>query len=49
VARLAEAGGLRAIDAGSLKRARELESIGLLQITMAAAEKITWTTGFAVI
>jgi NADPH-dependent F420 reductase len=43
------AGGLRAIDAGSLKRARELESVGLLQITLAAAEKITWTTGFAII
>lgn len=42
------AGGLRAIDAGSLKRARELEAIGLLQITLAAAERISWTGGFAV-
>jgi len=42
------AGGLRAIDAGSLRRARELESLGFLQITLAAAEKIAWTGGFAV-
>jgi len=41
------AGGLAALDAGSLKRARELESIGLLQITLAAAEKIAWTGGLA--
>ncbi len=43
------AGGLRAIDAGSLRRARELEALGFLQITMAAAEKIAWTAGFAVV
>ena len=42
------AGGLRAIDAGSLRRARELEAIGFLSITLAAAEKISWTGGFAV-
>ena len=42
------AGGLRAIDAGALSRARELEAIGFLQITLAAAEKISWTGGFAV-
>ena len=50
-ARLAEvvtAGGLRTIDAGSLRRARELEAVGFLQITLAAAEKVTWTGGFAV-
>lgn len=41
--------GLRAIDAGSLSRARELESIGFLQITLAAGEKISWVGGFAVI
>lgn len=41
------AGGLAAEDAGSLKRARELESIGFLQITLAASEKIAWTGGFA--
>src|SRR5690348_3075175 len=32
------AGGLRTIDAGSLARARELEALGFLQITLAAAE-----------
>lgn len=42
-------GGLNAIDAGSLKRARELEAIGFLQISLAAAEKITWTAGFGVV
>src|SRR3954470_16126429 len=42
-------GGLRAIDVGSLKRARELEALGFLQITMAAGEKIPWTGGFAVV
>ena len=42
------AGGLRVIDAGSLQRARELEAIGFLQITLAAAEKVSWTGGFAV-
>jgi 8-hydroxy-5-deazaflavin:NADPH oxidoreductase len=42
-------GGLKAIDAGSLKRARELEAVGFLQITLAASEKVSWTGGFGVI
>ncbi|MGG5173081.1 NADPH-dependent F420 reductase [Pseudarthrobacter sp. J1738] len=42
------AAGLRAIDAGALSRARELEAIGFLQITLAAGEKIAWTAGFSV-
>jgi NADPH-dependent F420 reductase len=42
------AGGLRAIDAGALSRARELEAIGFLQISLAAGDKISWTGGFAV-
>lgn len=42
-------GGLNAIDAGGLNRARELEAIGFLQITLAAGEKIAWTAGFGVI
>jgi predicted dinucleotide-binding enzyme len=42
------AAGLKAIDAGSLKRARELEALAFLQITLAAGEKISWTGGFAV-
>jgi len=46
---LVVAGGLQAIDAGSLKRARELEALGFLQLTAAVGEKIGWTGGFAVI
>ena len=42
------AGGLRAIDSGSLRRARELEALGFLQITLAAQDKLPWTGGFAV-
>lgn len=42
------AAGLRAVDAGSLKRARELEALGFLQITLAAGEKVSWAGGFAV-
>jgi len=41
-------GGLKAVDAGSLKRARELEAFGFLQLTLAAAEKVSWTGGFGV-
>jgi NADPH-dependent F420 reductase len=41
-------GGLNAIDAGSLVRARELEALGFLQIGLAASEKIAWTGGFGV-
>ena len=43
------AGGLKAIDAGSLKRARELEALGFLQISLAAGEKISWTGGFGIV
>src|SRR5512133_2628155 len=42
------AAGLRAIDAGPLHRARELEALGFLQIGLAASEKVSWTGGFAV-
>lgn len=42
------AGGLAAIDAGSLSRAHELEALGFLQLTLAASEKISWTGGFAI-
>jgi len=51
-ARLGEivtAAGLSAIDAGALSRARELESIGFLQIKLAAGEEIAWTGGFGVV
>ena len=43
------AGGLHAIDAGGLRRARELEALGFLQLTLAAGEKISWVGGFGVI
>jgi predicted dinucleotide-binding enzyme len=48
VIELVRAGGLKAEDAGALKRAREMESLGFLQIGLAASEKIAWTGGFAV-
>jgi predicted dinucleotide-binding enzyme len=49
LAGIVAAGGLRAIDAGGLNRARELEALGFLQITLAAGEKIAWTGGFGVV
>ncbi|MEV6630820.1 NADPH-dependent F420 reductase [Actinoplanes sp. NPDC051470] len=49
LAGIVSAGGLKAADAGSLKRARELEALAFLQMTLAAGEKISWTGGFAVI
>jgi predicted dinucleotide-binding enzyme len=42
------AGGVPAIDAGSLSRAHELEAFGFLQLTLAVGEKVSWTAGFAV-
>ena len=44
-----KAAGLNALDAGSLKRARELEAIGFTQLALAASEQIGWTGGFAVV
>jgi len=44
-----EAGGVDALDVGGLSRARELESMGFLQIKLAASEQIGWTGGFAVV
>ena len=49
LAGIVTAGGLKAIDAGSLARARELEAQGFLQITLAASEKISWTGGFGIV
>ena len=48
LAGIVTSGGLNAIDAGPLARARELEGLGFLQITLAASEKIAWTGGFGV-
>ncbi|MDA8439206.1 MAG: diguanylate cyclase [Propionibacterium sp.] len=44
-----EAGGVAAIDAGSLARAHELEALGFLQLALAVGEKLPWTGGFAVV
>ena len=41
--------GLKAVDAGSLNRARELEALGFLQLSLAINEKVSWTGGFGVI
>src|SRR4051794_12018477 len=49
LAGIVSAGGLRAVDAGSLRRARELEALGFLQLTLAAGEKISWTGGFGLV
>ena len=43
------AGGVLALDAGALKRARELEALGFLQLTLAAGNSIGWTGGFALV
>lgn len=43
-----EAGGLSAADGGSLKRARELEAMGFLQMVLASAEQVSWAGGFAI-
>ena len=44
-----QAGGLDAIDAGALSRARELEAMGFLQIKLAAGEHVDPTGGFGVV
>ncbi len=49
LAGLVAAGGVRAVDAGSLRRARELEAIGFVQLTLAVGEKLPWTGGFALV
>lgn len=41
--------GLRVLDAGALKRARELEAIGAVQIGLAVTEQTPWSGGFAII
>ena len=49
LAGIVTAGGLHAVDVGLLKRARELEALGFLQLTLAVNEKISWAGGFATI
>lgn len=48
VSDLVKAAGLEAKDAGSLARARDLESLGFLQIGLAASEQVSWVGGFAI-
>ncbi len=49
LAGIVTSGGLKAVDAGSLNRARELEALGFLQLTLAVNEKVSWTGGFGVV
>lgn len=49
LASIVTAAGLKAIDAGALSRAHELEAVGFLQLTLAVSEKIGWTGGFATV
>ena len=44
-----QAGGVVAIDAGALARARELEALGFLQLTLAVGGQVGWNAGFAVV
>jgi 8-hydroxy-5-deazaflavin:NADPH oxidoreductase len=48
LADVVSAGGIRTIDAGSLRRSRELEALGFLQLTLAVSNQLPWTGGFAV-
>jgi NADPH-dependent F420 reductase len=48
LAGIVTSGGLNAIDAGPLARARELEALGFVQITLAANEKVSWTGGLGI-
>ena len=44
-----KAGGVEAIDAGGLNRARELEAMGFLQIKLASSEQVGWAGGFGIV
>lgn len=49
VVELVELTGLRAVDCGLLSRARDLEALGFLQITLAALAKTKWESGFVLV
>ncbi|WP_335341355.1 NADPH-dependent F420 reductase [Bifidobacterium olomucense] len=49
VAAFIEAGGLKTVDAGPLKRAQYLEGYGALQIILGVTEQTPWTGGFKVV
>ena len=46
---LVTASGATVFVAGPLDRAAELESVGFLQIALAAGEQIGWTNGFVLV
>jgi NADPH-dependent F420 reductase len=48
LAKLVEAGGQRPIDVGPLRRARLLESLGLLSILLQSKQEKPWMTGFKI-
>jgi 8-hydroxy-5-deazaflavin:NADPH oxidoreductase len=49
LASVLRAGGIQAVDAGPLRRAREMEAMAFLQMTLAASDKISWTGGFGIV
>lgn len=49
LAKLIEDGGLKALNIGSIKRAREMESLGFLQMALAKGGKISRDGGFAIL
>ncbi|TRW46304.1 NAD(P)-binding domain-containing protein [Georgenia yuyongxinii] len=49
VTELAASMGLRPLDAGPLRRSRELEALGFLQMAMQGALGNTWSTTFKVL
>jgi predicted dinucleotide-binding enzyme len=49
LAAVVRAGGVEAVDAGSLSRAHELEALGFLQLGLAVQEKVGWGAGFALV
>ncbi|MGP9695516.1 NADPH-dependent F420 reductase [Brachybacterium sp. AOP25-B2-12] len=46
---LVRSAGLRGVDAGALKRSRELEAVAFLQISLASAGATPWTGGFTLL
>ncbi|NMR20986.1 NADPH-dependent F420 reductase [Cellulomonas fimi] len=49
VVSLVEAGGMRALDAGPLKRAHQLEGVGFLHMALQGQLGNTWSTGVKVV
>jgi 8-hydroxy-5-deazaflavin:NADPH oxidoreductase len=49
VTRLVEAGGLRVFDVGPLRRARQLEGLGLLNITLQSSLAKPWMSGVKIV